>query len=290
MRFTGRCGCPGITITVNDSCTGAHISGASVTIGATTKTTNASGQVVFCTSKGASVTITKSGYCDGSTTIPTNCANVTVSLKKNTAVYTFKPTLCCGQAPNATYPITVSVSQTSGGSFTGSCTDNSASGCNITMPVPCSGSYTFDVTYSATHFQSVTNGLTINAGACATTVTGPLLTTPSGDMCDTIDGCFSTPPATLSAHFTHGATVLCDCTFTFSSLNSSRTEATYTAPASCCSVASSWTLVIKYCLPTASTLSGAAWQYYTGTLGCPTAFGMRYPDGFGGYNTVTFTE
>lgn len=204
-----------LCIIVTDKCTGNPITGATVTatdkngkvIG--TATTDSSGNACVPIAKNGKYTLSVSakGYCGGTTTATlAKCQSITVSLKitPTTIPVTFTASLCCRDTDSlAAYPVTVQVTQTTGGSYSGSCVITSAAGCTLTLPNACVGSKAnvFSVQFSADHFVPVTNTLTIAPESCPPITdpgTSANLITPPGHFCLPCFGCLDVAPPTLT--------------------------------------------------------------------------------------------
>lgn len=213
-RFaTSRRGCA-FQITVNNRC-GGHVSGATVTIDGETHTTDGSGVAHFVGAYvGASGTITATGFCDATFTVPALCANLTVTMYPTTVAAVLKATLCCGSCPpSATYPVSLSITQTAGGSDTNSCTITSSAGCTFSLPAPCPGTTdnVFSLAWSSSGFTSKTTTLTLPNAAiswvCSPTVTVDL-ETPDGDYCFPADNCLGAYPASVTVAIDRGTWVI----------------------------------------------------------------------------------
>jgi hypothetical protein len=229
------CGCPSFTVTVNNHCGGAHIVGASVTIGADTQVTNGSGVATFTTAaKGAVIAITATGFCDGSSTVPTNCAARTVELYPTTIPLSLSATLSCSGAlgggctppftvccPTADYPVTVTVDQTAGGGYSDSVELDSCDSATLQIPAPCPNSgtdYTYDITWESPGFDTQVTTLTLpNASGswlCSATRSASLLV-PDTDWLFPSSSCVGTPPASLTVVLAYSPGSACpDGTYT----------------------------------------------------------------------------
>lgn len=74
-------GCSNFQVTVQGCGGSGAISGASVTIGSDTETTNGSGVATFTSvSKGASISVSATNWCTKTGTVPSNCTNQTISM------------------------------------------------------------------------------------------------------------------------------------------------------------------------------------------------------------------
>lgn len=321
MGLTGRacggcCGCPNWKVAVKNC--GVNVVGASVTIGSDTETTNGSGQATFTSAPpGATGTITATGYCTKTFTVPADCSNLTVNIAATSVVYTFIPTICCQIGTGGCYatvaiPVTVTVTQTSGGTFTDSCVATSSAGCNITLPAPCAGSpnNVFDVVWTATGFDTVTTSVTVAPGACPTTATAGL-TTPSDHFCYSGSDCLDAIPASVSVTINTWSPAVAVCAGPFSLAFSAADDCTteyggstgtifscviagcpganinlrvvITASAGCVPVASVIMTVTGPCFGGGG--FGAVMPSVSGTVACPIAF--TGDDGAGDTCTVS---
>jgi hypothetical protein len=256
------CGCnPSTTkicIAVVDHCTASPISGAVVTVkdshGTTvgTCTTNGSGQCCVGVTKTGPYTtsISASGYCTrAGTAIIFACggtSSVSNSLFPTTITALFGAGLCCsglgesgvGCYPSEAYPVTVSVMQTAGGTFTGSCTITSSAGCSLSLPAPCPGTAdnVFSVAFSSPGFITVTNTITLpnsTSGWQCSTGSSALLVTPSSNWCFPGNDCIGVIPGSITVTFSHDITGCGTGPFTLSLYGTSTCQTSYAVELTC---------------------------------------------------------
>lgn len=122
-----------------------------------------------------------------------------------TKAITIHATLCFGCVPTGSFPVSVTITQTAGGSFTASGTIDSSAGYGVTIPIPCPGvaDFTYSVTWSATNFTSVTQTWTVDSSGTFTGASTPQLHTTSGNDCFPGIDCFDPPPSTVNVTFSH---------------------------------------------------------------------------------------
>lgn len=234
----GCCGCDPTTTKVSvqptSRCGAVAVNGATVTVkdshGTTVGTcTVSSGSCCVGVSKKDTytITVTASGFCDATTTVViSSCGsthNVPVTMNPLAIPATFSAGLCCDNdpglgvgrcCPTASIPVTVSVTQTVGGTFTNTCTLTSCSGCVIDLPAPCppSSSNVFSVTWSATGFTSQARTVTVTSSTCSTGV-NVVLVNSSSNYCYSGSDCIDSIPTSLTVTL-HILGFACNGTYT----------------------------------------------------------------------------
>jgi hypothetical protein len=238
----GCCGCDPTTTkvcgTITDACDGTALSGVAVTVKdsggavAGTATTDGSGNYCVGLTKIDTYTIafSKTGYfpevnvssvtCTPSPVVITACGDsVTHStgLYPNVIPVLFTANICCGCDPTGATPITVTVTQTSGGTFTGTCTISSSAGCIINLPAAtplCGTDFVFTVTYTGTGFVTQTQTITLFGGSlgfwnCPFSANAPAMVTPSGNWCSPGNDCFTAMPRSVNVTLATGNPSAC---------------------------------------------------------------------------------